>query len=189
MWGKMKSPVHNWISSWIYHREKIIYIFFMPLVYSKSMSCHTSKQQSLRGRNENFPLQTHIHRWPQLQQHEHCSSYQGANSSFPCTLVPPFLGDRKPETSQELSASDKTCTSRNPSGLCGHWVHHWAHVGVRLFPASAYQCENLCCLVAKGTLGTFTHAFYGCSSSVFSLEMFPVMYVSTQMMSKIWPKL
>lgn len=51
MWRKMKTLIHNWISSRIYHTEKIRYIFFMSLACSKSVRCHTTKWSSLKGRN------------------------------------------------------------------------------------------------------------------------------------------
>lgn len=54
MWGKMKPLIHNWISSRIYHTEKIRYVFFMSLVCSKSVRCHTTKWPSLKGRNESL---------------------------------------------------------------------------------------------------------------------------------------
>lgn len=73
----------------------------MPLVYFKSLSCHTSKQKL------KLPFTTLDSLTP--RGHKSCSNMstavpcQGANSSFHMQLVPSFLGDRKPETSQEPS--------------------------------------------------------------------------------------
>lgn len=111
---------------------------------------------------------THTHRSQKLQQHEHFSSYFLSHIGASLSSVKENLRPAR----NSLSTSVKTCTSRNPSGLCGHWAHSWAHVGVSLFPANTCQCVKTC---AKGTLRTFINAFYGFHrpDHVFSLEMYP----------------
>lgn len=89
MWATMKSPVRNWISSWIHHREKTICFWCI-----RSLWAVTPASNHLLGAEMKTCLYKpgfiHTHRSPQLQQHEYCNSYQGANSFFHMHIGAPF---------------------------------------------------------------------------------------------------
>lgn len=93
----------------------------------------------------------YTHRLSQLQQHEYCSFYQGASSSFHVNVGTPFLGDRKPGNIQKplinnsLSTSVKTCTFRNPAGVGVTDARTWAHAGVTLFTVSVFRTQMSAC--------------------------------------------
>lgn len=127
----------------------------------------------------------------------YCSFYQGASSSFHMHIGVPFLSDRKPGNIQKLfinnslSTSVKTHAFRNPAGVCGHRRSHlgtcWCQfVHCSVFSKRKRQCANLCCFVAKGNMGSFTHPFCGCPGGVFFLEMYPF---NIKWWIKIWPNL
>ena len=62
--GKKKNPSSTTEFQAGYMTEKTRYIFFMPLVCSKSVRCHISKQPSLRGRNGSLDPISECNAWP-----------------------------------------------------------------------------------------------------------------------------
>ena len=92
---------------------------------------------------------TYTHRSSQLQQREYCSFYQGASSSFDVHVSAPFVSDRKPGNVQKLlvnnsvSTSVKTCTFRNPAGVCGHRHSHLGTCWCQFVHCQCFQNTNV----------------------------------------------
>ena len=121
---------------------------------------------------------TYTHRSSQLQQQEYFSFYQGASSSCHVHISAAFLGNRKPGNIHKLLANNSLSTSQKlhlQKPRWGLWSQRLAPglmllsvCSLSVFSERRHQCANLCCFVAKGNMGTFTHHFCGCPGSAFA---------------------